>query len=213
MEETKTLEHLAISLIEQQHLELYQSKILPLYDKVRGIVHDYKPIDENLIQIESSFKDNLGLNEEDMLHLMLHVGHEFGIVSELWNTHYLRICDVRGLVDHIACKLAPNYRIDGDYDCKVAELINTSLGEVNDTYKKVISKIRWCFKYWGIGLDLDTPLSDSKGSKLPKLLDAIDIFTGRNVLETQKLIREGTIYDVVKHVAMRDVKLAIPIYQ
>lgn len=210
MAETKSLEHLALSLIEHQQEDIYQSNILPLYEQMYGRVKNLLQVlfalKDNQISLKSSYK-GLDINSDDVAELMVNLEDEFR--TSIPDEDVSGVCNVEGLVDYLTCNPSCNEKIGGD-NKEAAELIERSLSGVKGIYKDVMDKIGKYFREKDLMLGLDMPLSSFKIENITEFHKALQDITN-NTSKTTYFMEEGVpLYDVVGYVARRDIKLQLP---
>lgn len=224
MEEPKTLEDLAMGLVRGQHPKLYGDYISLLYRGVKETILGLGDILKGKnITLESSFVDDLHLNEWNITKLRVNIETKYNV--NIPNKKFSKIHNVGDFVDYLASNPAIyNKDIENnDNAMKAKQLVENSLMEVNKAYEAVQDVIKACCdtharaRYvirglFGMGcISPDAELLKIEGMNKKKLTNQFKLIFGSQD-EVEKYVN-GTLYDVVKYVTKRDVKLAVPVNQ
>lgn len=194
MADAKTIEDLAMSLVKEQHLQLYMKKILPVHDSVLQVVEGYLALKNSGWSYGTRFKEDIGLDSVEGRDLVLLLEERFSTdipdeaAGEMHSIYLTVIYLVGETKDGEATKkLAESY-------CKAVALIQESvMAEVDGSLKDA--------KY-----GINTPFTKIGG------LDTIKLARSLNEKmicddETTTRLLQGTPYDVIAYLAKRDVKL------
>lgn len=194
MADAKTIEDLAMSLVEEHHPQLYREKILPVRDSVLKVVERYLALKNSGWSYGTRFKEDIKLDSLEGRDLVLLLEKRFSTdipdeaAGEMHSIYLTVIYLVGETKDGEATKkLAESYR-------KAVALIQESvMAEVGNSSEEA--------KY-----GIDTPFTEIGGLDTIKLANSLNEKMICDDKTTKRLL-QGTPYDVIAYLAKRDVKL------
>lgn len=202
--EQKTLEDLAMLVVKEKNPTLYDKRILPIYDAVKDITRDELEVEgKKVISYASSYVSDLNADSQDILNLIADFEDEFFGEDRTISMPDEEANEMATLYDTVIYFL-------GDERAQVSNsrakaLVDTSYEAVSNTFEEVKSIINELTEQ-DREFNFNTKLASICGVNQADLATKLKTNLIKDGKKTEELMK-GTVYDVVKYVAQRDVQL------
>ncbi len=201
-EEPKSLDDLTMLVVRKRKSVLYNEKILPIYNTIKEITKAQLRLEDNVfISYASNYVMNLNTDSLDSVNIIMLVEEEFYEKPEcaIPDEEAEKIQTVYGAVAYLLGDESAKV-----YDSDAKDAVEKSREIVSSVYKQVGEIVKACSKGEIVGLA--TLVQGIMGLDKAKFEEQLNSQVVKNPAKTKELMK-GTVYNIVKYVAQRDVKL------
>lgn len=193
MADARTIEDLAMTLIQEQYTILYAKKILPVYNAVKGVVIEQIALSNQGVGYGSRYKEDLkveSLEATAIVHQLEGIFTEIG--KERDNMH-----SIYDAVLYFVCKDAEGSR--------TGELMQKSVESVKDMVKRLREIVDGCIGTENKNYGLNTILVEIDDVDTMKLFESLNGMI--NDPSTTRDLLACDFYEALNYLAKRDIKL------